>query len=166
MCIRDRDAADREEDREARPVEPLLVVASLTAEREQGEVDLRAARDELALANAALEKKVEVRTTELREMVAELEHFSYAIVHDLRAPLRAMQGFAQVVEAQYGAGLPAATREYLERIKVSSHRMDTLITDALSYSKAVRENQPLVACLLYTSPSPRDSTSSRMPSSA
>lgn len=92
---------------------------------------------------AMLERTVAERTARLQEMVAELEHFSYAIVHDLRAPLRAMQGFAQLILNEDTPQLTPELEEFLRRIKSSANRMDNLITDALSYSMAVRERLPL-----------------------
>jgi signal transduction histidine kinase len=84
------------------------------------------------------------RTASLQEVVGELEHFSYTITHDMRAPLRAMQGFAGLAEDALLQGQPQQAEEFLRRIKVSSHRMDSLIKDALNYSKAVRNKIPVV----------------------
>jgi light-regulated signal transduction histidine kinase (bacteriophytochrome) len=66
--------------------------------------------------------------------VNELEHFSYSITHDMRAPLRAMQGFAGLLAEECMAGLSEEHRLYLRRIMTATTRMDQLITDALSYS--------------------------------
>lgn len=96
------------------------------------------ARDELARANADLERKVDDRTARLRDSVAELEHFSYTITHDMRAPLRAMQAFGQILHEDYAACLDAAGRDYLRRIIGAAERMDQLITDSLNYAKAVQ----------------------------
>lgn len=92
---------------------------------------------------AELERLVSERTTKLRELVAELEHFSYTITHDMRAPLRAMQGFAEIMEESLATGQMDEGRDLLRRIKISASRMDCLITDALNYSKAVRNELPL-----------------------
>jgi len=107
-------------------------------QRKQAEEAVRQARDDLARANVELERKVQERTAKLREMVDELEHFSYTITHDMRAPLRAMFGFAELME-QSGADLSKEHKEFLDHIKTSARRMDSLITDALSYSKAVQQ---------------------------
>jgi nitrogen-specific signal transduction histidine kinase len=114
----------------------------VTAQRETEEA-LRQARDELARVNAELEQKVQQRTARLRETVAELEGFSYSITHDMRAPLRAMNGYAEMLEAEFGRIPSTDALEYLRRIKVAANRMDQLIQDSLNYSKLVREHLPL-----------------------
>ena len=78
----------------------------------------------------------------LQETVAELEHFSYTITHDMRAPLRAMRGFADIL-LQRRSKLPADQQDFIRRIANSAERMDDLITDALNYSKVVREELDL-----------------------
>jgi len=86
-----------------------------------------------------LERLVAERTSKLQELVGELEHFSYSITHDMRAPLRGMQGFAELM-AESCAGCPEVEAVgFLRRIRTSAGRMDSLITDALNYSKAVRQ---------------------------
>lgn len=99
--------------------------------------------EELQKANSDLDSLVIRRTEELQELVNELEHFSYTITHDLRAPLRAMIGFGGLLaeECRYAPG--SAGRDYLNRIITASARMDRLITDALSYSQIARQNMPL-----------------------
>jgi signal transduction histidine kinase len=97
------------------------------------------------MANLRKQKKEELellvveRTAKLQEMVNELEHFSYTITHDMRAPLRAMRGFAEVLREDYRDLEGPEQRTFLERIITAAARMDTLIIDALSYSKAVRQ---------------------------
>ena len=90
-----------------------------------------------------LELLVAERTAKLQEMVSELEHFSYTITHDMRAPLRAMRGFAEVLRSDYREMGGVEQRMFLERIITAAARMDALIMDALSYSKAVRQELPL-----------------------
>lgn len=96
-------------------------------------------RNELQRSNTELDAQVAKRTEELRELVQDLEHFSYTITHDLRAPLRAMNGFAAMLAQECGDQLSPDGREYLRRIGVAAGRMDRLITDALSYSGTVRQ---------------------------
>jgi PAS domain S-box-containing protein len=92
---------------------------------------------------AELERVVAERTAKLQELVDELEHFSYSIVHDMRAPLRSMRGFAELA-SEYCANLPEAEpKELLQRLITSADRMDLLIRDALNYSQAVRRELPL-----------------------
>ncbi len=90
-----------------------------------------------------LENLVAERTAKLQETVADLEHFSYTITHDMRSPLRAMQGFGRMLELEYWDRLDEAARDYLRRIIDSSQRMDHLITDALSYAKVVKQELSL-----------------------
>jgi PAS domain S-box-containing protein len=101
--------------------------------------EAREAREVLTRSKAELERLVEERTAKLQELVGELEHFSYSIIHDMRAPLRAMQGFAELLEETTTVGRESDAREYLSRIKNAAARMDLLITDALDYNRAVRK---------------------------
>jgi len=94
--------------------------------------------DEQKHAQEVLEHTVKERTARLRETVHELEAFSYSIAHDMRAPLRAMQGFAAILEQEYTSQLDATARSYLQRLVTASGRMDRLIVDILNYSKVVR----------------------------
>jgi signal transduction histidine kinase len=71
----------------------------------------------------------------LKESNDELEAFSYSVSHDLRAPVRAMQGFARVLVEDYGDKLDDAARDYLDRIVSGACRMDNLIQDLLVYSR-------------------------------
>jgi len=92
---------------------------------------------------AELRRLVAQRTAKLEELVAELEHFSYSITHDMRAPLRAMHGLAELMESKCEGCEKEDTKYFLQRIRVAAARMDALITDALSYSQAVRRDLPL-----------------------
>jgi PAS domain S-box-containing protein len=87
---------------------------------------------------AQLEERVAERTAALRETNAELESFSYSVSHDLRAPLRAMQGFASALLEDYGPRLEAAGQDYARRIVSAARRMDALIQDLLVYSRVSR----------------------------
>ncbi len=89
-------------------------------------------------AGEALERLVNERTASLREAIAQMEEFSYSVSHDLRAPVRAMQGYAKAVMEDYGDRLDKQGHEYLERIVSSSSRMDRLIQDILIYSRVAR----------------------------
>lgn len=106
-------------------------------------MDSRRLKQELRRTNADLDRLVKARTAELQELVNELEHFSYTITHDLRAPLRAMHGFAGLLAEECMGILNEQSREYLKRITTAAGRMDRLITDALSYSKVVRHEMPM-----------------------
>jgi signal transduction histidine kinase len=101
-------------------------------------LEARRLREAMAQANANLELTVQERTAKLQEMINELEHFSYTITHDMRAPLRAMQGFAAFLQEEC-PNLGDEASEYLKNIITSARRMDRLVTDALNYNKAVRQ---------------------------
>jgi PAS domain S-box-containing protein len=94
--------------------------------------------DELRWLNAALDSQVRERTRQLEEANRELEAFAFSVSHDLRAPLRAVQGLAQALLDDYAAGLPPAGRDYARRIVAAGVRMDTLIRELLVYSHLSR----------------------------
>ncbi|HEY0721197.1 MAG TPA: PAS domain S-box protein [Gammaproteobacteria bacterium] len=85
-----------------------------------------------------LEQLVEQRTAQLRAVNGELEAFSYSVSHDLRAPLRAINGFSAALRDDYGAQLDATGRDYLQRITSATERMGRLIDDLLHLSAATR----------------------------
>ena len=100
--------------------------------------------------NDDLDKRVRGRTRELvtvnRELEganAELEAFCYAVSHDLRTPLRAIDGFSQALSQDYGALLPDDGRAYIERVRSGAHRMDELITSLLKLSRIARQELTL-----------------------
>jgi PAS domain S-box-containing protein len=109
-------------------------------ERRQIEEKVRETEHETKL---HLETLVQERTAELQEIIAELEHFSYTITHDMRAPLRSMQGFGGLLLEDTGNHLTSNSADYLRRIVGSAHRMDALIRDSLQYARVVRESVPL-----------------------
>jgi signal transduction histidine kinase len=84
---------------------------------------------------AELERQVAERTARLQETVGELEAFSYSISHDMRAPLRAMEGYADALMNDYHHRLDSEGRRWLDRISRSAHRLDSLIKDVLAYSR-------------------------------
>jgi PAS domain S-box-containing protein len=88
-----------------------------------------------------LERLVQERTARLQETIGELEHFSYALTHDMRAPLRAMRSYAELVKELCPAAPPEG-REYCRRIITAAERLDLLICDSLNYAKVVRADLP------------------------
>jgi signal transduction histidine kinase len=101
-----------------------------------------------------LEMRVEQRTAELQAANRELEAFSYSVSHDLRAPLRAIAGFVQILEDDHSAGLEPAARRHLERVKVNARRMGQLIDDLLAFSQIGRttmQRQPIDVFAMATS---------------
>ena len=89
------------------------------------------------------QRQLEDRTVKLQEMIGELEHISYAIVHDMRAPLRAMQGFATMLETEDSSQTPEDRRFYLGKISGAAIRLDHLIQDVLTYNRTVLRHVPL-----------------------
>lgn len=99
--------------------------------------------DEQKRAEEQLEQAVAERTARLREIVGELEAFSYSMAHDMRAPLRSLQGFSDVLISECGDKLDDECKGYLRRIAGGAARMDKLIQDVLNYSRIVRADLPL-----------------------
>jgi signal transduction histidine kinase len=96
------------------------------------------AEEALRELNSTLEQRVQERTGELRAANQELEAFAYAVSHDLRQPLRAMNGFSQALLEDYGTTLPVEAREFLDEIIRGSHRMGDLIDGLLRLSRSTR----------------------------
>ncbi|MFQ4142592.1 CHASE3 domain-containing protein [Chlorogloeopsis sp. ULAP02] len=95
-------------------------------------------REQLQNYAEELEQRVQERTTQLQEANQELEAFSYSVSHDLRAPLRTIQGFAQALQEEYSDQLDAVGQEYISYITDDAVQMDTLVTDLLAYSHLSR----------------------------
>jgi len=87
----------------------------------------------------APERELERRAADLEAALAELESFSYTVSHDLRAPLRAMDGFSRALLEDYAGQLDATGVDYARRIVAAAARMDGLIQDLLAYSRAGRD---------------------------
>jgi len=110
----------------------------------QDVTQLEQARKQRKAQAEGLEKTVTERTARLREVVGELEAFSYSISHDMRAPLRAMQGYSKYLLDQFGDKLGPEAADFLNRISSSAMRLDRLIQDVLTYSRVVRSELHLV----------------------
>ncbi len=101
-------------------------------------IERRKIEEELRKYRGHLEELVQKRTNELSEVNAELKAFAYSVSHDLRAPLRTMYGFSQVLLEDYSSLLDAMGQEYVRRIEAAAKRMETLIQDLLNYSSLSR----------------------------
>ena len=88
--------------------------------------------------NENLEQLVEERTTELLATNKELEAFCYSVSHDLRAPLRSVDGFSKSLLEDYGNRLDDQAKDYISRVRNASHRMDELISSLLNLSRITR----------------------------
>ncbi len=107
--------------------------------RKQTDEALSKAREELEVHALDLEARVAERTAHLQQSVAELEGVSYSLSHDMRAPLRTIQSFSQIVLAEAGEKLGPNERELLRKSISAAGRLDRLIRDVLIYSRVSRE---------------------------
>jgi signal transduction histidine kinase len=106
----------------------------------QTEAALRDSERQLRQWNLELERRVADRTASLEQTISDLEDFSHSITHDLRAPLRAIRSFAQILHEEcLACGRPQA-QEHIQRITTAAERMDKLIQDVLQYSRLARSD--------------------------
>ncbi|WP_084236228.1 PAS domain S-box protein [Hydrogenophaga taeniospiralis] len=121
--------AEFERDAQGRAVRALGVTQDVT-ERKRTELEVQRL-------NATLEQRIQLRTQALRGAYDELESYSYAVAHDLRSPLRIINGFAQALQEDNPA-LDAASRTHLQRIMAASKKMGELIDGLLKLSQFAR----------------------------
>lgn len=100
--------------------------------------DRKLAEDELTKYHQHLEELVEDRTNELMAVNKELEAFSYSVSHDLRAPLRSIDGFSEALLEDYGDKFDEEAQHYLQRIRAGAQRMGELIDALLELSRVTR----------------------------
>lgn len=112
-------------------IEDISVAKHREAARKQTE-------EALLQLNITLEQRVTERTAQIEEKNQELEAFTYSVSHDLRAPLRTMQGFAQALLEDCGSQLEDFCRGYIDSIIDDAYQMNTLISDLLAYSRLTR----------------------------
>ena len=125
-------------DHEGKVTAGIVVFLDIT-ERKQAEAEIRKL-------NAELDQRVKTRTAQLEDANKELEAFSYSVSHDLRAPLRAIDGFVRILEEEYTARLDDEGRRLLGVVCGEAKRMGQLIDDLLAFSKMSRqqaESEPI-----------------------
>lgn len=130
-----------------RPFRPMTLVTTveevLRARRRQYQVRTLLQQHEsdqaqLRVYAQDLEGRVAERTRQLRETISELEAFAYSVSHDLRGPLRGIQGHVHFLLEEHAEALGASGRRYLERIQSSATHLDRLVRDILIYSRISR----------------------------
>jgi signal transduction histidine kinase/CHASE1-domain containing sensor protein len=107
-------------------------------ERRRTEDELRSAEEQVRKLNEDLEKLVSERTVELEAANSELEAFCYSVSHDLRAPLRSVDGFSKALLDDFGNQISEEGHTYVHRVRAASKRMDELITALLTLSRLTR----------------------------
>lgn len=111
-----------------------ITAKDLALSRKQIEVDAA----EILLLNATLEERVRQRTADLETTNRELEAFSYSVSHDLRAPLRTIDGFSLALEEDYADAVDVVGRDYIRRVRAGVQRMGQLIDALLQLSRITR----------------------------
>ena len=132
-------------------LEQLLQVhedtALLQAERLEAVIRrLKAKTQEVSELNQTLEERVAERTEELEAAVKEMEAFCYSVSHDLRAPLRTLDGFSQALLEDYADKLDDEGKNYLDRIRVNTQRLGILMDALLQLSRLNRKEMATVDC--------------------
>ena len=116
----------------------ILIEATEVTERRKAEKQRDELLEKVQELNVNLELRVKKRTSELKAVNKELEAFSYSVSHDLRAPLRSIDGFSQMLLEDYVDTLDEQGKEYLQRVRHGAQRMAQLIDDMLKLSRLTR----------------------------
>ena len=117
----------------------LRLTAEVTGERlAAASKEAEARTEEVRSLNETLEDRVRVRTTELERINRELEAFSYSVSHDLRAPLRTIDGFSLALQEDYAGAIDAVGNDYIHRVRGAVQRMGQLIDALLQLSRITR----------------------------
>ncbi|WP_414569890.1 AAA family ATPase [Nostoc sp. CCY 9925] len=126
----------------------IEIILDVFAARAAAELERKRAIEALHQLNQSLEIRVKQRTAQLETANKALEAFSYSVSHDLRAPLRAIDGFSRMMQEDYGEQLDAEANRYLKIVRENAKRMGELIDDLLTLSRLDRKEmsrQPVFA---------------------
>ncbi|MEO6316458.1 MAG: ATP-binding protein [Chitinophagaceae bacterium] len=154
LIVANKELLFQNAEKERRAAELIIAneeLAFQNKEKEKRAAELLIANDGLKMAkfhihelNIGLEQKVIERTAQLEAVNKELESFSYSVSHDLRAPLRAINGFTQILREDYVEKLDAAAGEIMEEIVNNAMRMGQLIDNLLEFSQIGKQNVSMV----------------------
>lgn len=115
--------------------EAVIITLFDITDRKASDAALAEAQAKLRSHAGELEQKVTERTASLREAIIQMEEFSYTVSHDLRAPLRSIKGYAEVLLDEYAHRLKGDGAKFLERIVENGNRMERLVNDVLTISR-------------------------------
>jgi signal transduction histidine kinase len=113
-----------------------IAIADETEQRREAEAALRSL-------NADLEHRIQERTADLQAKTKELEAFAYSVAHDLRAPLRAIDGYSRLLQLDHAATLGDEARQFVANVRAGALQMDQLIRDLLEYARLARRTAHL-----------------------
>ena len=117
---------------------------------QQREAEVEAGKQRYVRLNDELERRVIQRTAELEATNSELEAFTYSVSHDLRAPLRRIDGFAKLLADEYNESLPDEARHYLSRVRDGTRHMGLLVDDLLNLARLGRQDVRLQVAGLFS----------------
>ena len=124
---------------EADLVKTIGQYLATAVDRENANRLLHHAKEELSQHSKLLEQRVEERTARLRDIISELETFSYTVAHDLRAPVRGTTAYCEVLIEDFADDMPAEAKRIVEQIAKISSRMEMLTRDLLEFSRVSRQ---------------------------
>ncbi|WP_354304334.1 ATP-binding protein [Pedobacter sp. UYP1] len=149
LIIANKELAFQNEEKENRAAELIIANKELAFQNEEKEKraeelsianrELKNAEDDIRKLNDELEQKVIERTEQLESVNKELESFSYSVSHDLRAPIRAINGYTKILKEDYAEAFDADGVKILQSIISNSKKMGELIDDLLAFSKLGRK---------------------------